>query len=253
MFTEERRQQILQLLAKQNRVFVNDLCKAFDTTPVTIRKDLSVLEDEGQLKRVHGGAILHKALFPGMALTEKEKLHQSEKELIAEQAAKLVVEGDVIAIDSGSTTLQFAKRIKNIKNLTVITNGINIATELLDSDADVILTSGFLDKKSSTLFGPLAENTLSGLTADKLFQGIDGIDLEVGLTTPNIQEAHLSQLMMKISSEHIVLADSSKFGRRSLGVVGRLNEIDKIIIDDKIEDEYVKKMEEEGVEVIIAK
>ncbi len=253
MFNEERRQQIIQLLTKQNRVFVNDLCKVFDTTPVTIRKDLGILEEEGHLKRVHGGAILHKALFPGLALTEKEKLHQTEKEKIAEEAAKLVCEGDVIIIDSGSTTLQLAKKIKNIKNITVITNGINIATELLDSSIEVILISGFLDKKSSTLFGPLAEKTLSNLTADKLFQGVDGVDLEVGLTTPNIQEAHLSQLMMKISNEQIVLADSSKFGRRSLGVIGRLGEIDKIITDDKIEEGYQKKMEEEGVEVIIAK
>ena len=253
MFNEERREKIIELLTKQNRVLVNDLCQIFNTTPVTIRKDLGALEEEGKLKRVHGGAILQKALYPGLALTEKEKLHLAEKEKIAEQAAKLVSEGDVIIIDSGSTTLQLAKKIKNIKNVTVITNGINIATELLDSDIDVILVSGFLDKKSSTLYGPLAEKTLSDLTADKHFQGVDGIDLEIGLTTPNIREAHISQLMMKISSQKIVLADSSKFRRRSLGVIGRLNEVDKIITDSKIDNDYLKKLEAEVVEVIIAK
>lgn len=252
MFNEERKQKIIQILAQKGRVFVNDLCEEFKTTTVTIRKDLDQLESEGQLRRVHGGAIALKALYPGMALPDKEKLKQKEKELIALKAVKLINRGDVIIIDSGSTTHQLAKLVKELKGITVITNGLNIAAELVNSDIEVILTAGVLDKGSSSLYGPLTEQTLEHLAADKLFQGVDGIDLQIGYTTPSIQEAQTSRMMMKISGERIVLADSSKFGRRSLSVLGSISDVEKIITDENADSNFVNMLEEKGVEVIIA-
>ncbi len=227
------------------------MCYLFETSAVTIRRDLQVLEEQGAIKRVHGGAVSHKSLFTGLALSEKEKIKTSEKERIARYAEGLVERGDVIIIDSGSTTLQFARNLKNRSGITVITNALNVASELSKSDNKVILTGGEMDLDSLTLIGPLADETLQKISADKLFMGIDAIDLESGLTTPSILEARTAQMMMQASNEKILLADSSKFGRRSLGVVNKITKLDKIITDDGLNSEEIERLTAAGVEVIV--
>jgi len=251
LFQVERREQILNILEKEKRVMIIELCKQFNTTPVTIRSDLSILEKEGLLKRTHGGAVKSKTLFPGMALTEKEKLHLDEKLRIVKKAVKLIKKGDIIILDSGSTTSLLAKEIKNFSGITVITSAINIASELSQSDIEVILTGGSLQKESSTLVGPFAEEVLQRISADKLFQGVDGIDFEVGLTTPNILEAKTSRVMMSVSGKNILLVDSSKFGRRSLGVIAKVKELDKIITTKKLSKDEIRQLVDYGVEVTI--
>lgn len=241
----------MQMVNEQKRVSVNNLCEVFNTSTVTIRRDLQTLEKKGYLKRVHGGAIRHRSLFPGLSLSEKEKINIEEKDRIAQYAAKLVNRGEVIIIDSGSTTMQFARHIKNFNNITVITNAINIVSELLNGDIEIILTGGELDKESLTLIGPLTEEILQNVAADKLFQGVDGIDFNIGLTTPNIQEAKISRIMMKAAGENILLADSSKIGRRSLGVINKIEALDKIITDSGIDKDDVKRLEDMGVKVIV--
>lgn len=251
VFQEERLRGIMKILEKENRVLITDLCKTFNTTSVTIRKDLDLLESEGALKRTHGGAILHKPLFHGLALNEKEKLHADEKERIANEAVKLISEGDVVMLDSGSTTTQLARKMKELKNITVITNAINIALELASSELEIILTGGSFQKKSSTLIGPLADEILGKISADKLFHGVDGIDFEIGLTTADITEANTSRVMMQRSSENILLVDSSKFGRRSLGVICQIKEINKIITTKEMDKAEIHKLADMGVEIVI--
>ncbi len=251
IFQEERLREIMRLLEKENRVLINDLCKIFNTTSVTIRKDLDLLENQGILKRTHGGAILHKPLFRGLALDEKEKLNSQEKMQIANEAVKLINEGDVIILDSGSTTTYLAKKMKNLKGITVITNALNIALELADSELEVILTGGALQKNSSTLIGPLADEVLGKISADKLFHGVDGIDYDLGLTTPNITEAKTSRVMMQRAGQNILLVDSSKFGRRSLGVICQMKEIDKIITTKKMDKQEINRLKGMNLEVII--
>ena len=252
IFQEERMRGIMKILEKENRVLITDLCKTFNTTAVTIRKDLDILESQGALKRTHGGAILYKPLFHGLALNEKEKLNSDEKERIANEAVKLISEGDVIILDSGSTTTQLARKMTNLKGITIITNAVNIALELANSDLEIILTGGALQKNSSTLVGPFAEDALRKISADKLFHGVDGIDYEIGLTTPDITEANTSRVMMQRAGENILLVDSSKFGRRSLGVICQIKEIDKIITTKKMDKLEIKKLNEIGVNVIFA-
>ncbi len=251
LFQEERREKILKILNEKKRVLIKDLYKQFNTTQVTIRRDLALLESEGLLKRTHGGAIKNTALYPGLALDKKEKLHQDEKIKIAKEASKLISEGDTIILDSGSTISLLAKEIKNMSNITVITNAINIASELANSNFEVILTGGVLQKESSTLIGPLADSVLQRISAGKLFQGVDGIDFEVGLSTPNIIEAQTSRVMMQVSGEVILLVDSSKFGRRSLGVISKVHEIDKIITTKALTKKELKRFNECEVEVIM--
>ncbi len=251
VFQEERMRGIMKKLERENRVLIADLTKEFNTTSVTIRKDLDILESQGLLKRTHGGAILHKPLFHGLNLNEKEKLNADEKQRIADEAVKLISDGDVVILDSGSTTTQLARNMKNLKGITVITNAVNIALELSASDCEIILTGGALQKNSSTLVGPFADDILRKVSADKLFHGVDGIDYETGLTTPDIIEANTSRVMMQRAGENILLVDSSKFGRRSLGVICQIKEINKIITTKKMDKAEIQKLNEMGVEVVI--
>ena len=252
VFQEERLEKILVLLERENRLITKELPVKLGTTVVTIRKDLIILEQRGLLKRTHGGAIGIKKLYPGLALNEKEKINLSEKLRIAKRAAKMISKGDTIILDSGSTTSLLAKEIKRMQGITVITNAANIANELLYSDIEVILIGGSLLKQTSTLVGPLADEMLRKLTADKLFMGVDGIDFEIGLTTPNILEANTSHVMMEISGETIVVADSSKFGRRSLGVISKIMDIHRIVTTKKLSEKEMEILKHNNVDVITA-
>ena len=251
VFREERLEKIIALLEKEDRLVTKNLPEILNTTSVTIRKDIAILEQRGLLKRTHGGAIKPRKLFHGLALNEKEKLNLEEKIRIAKKAAKLIYEGDTIILDSGSTTSFIAKEIKHMKGITVITNAINIVSILLNSDIDVILIGGSLIKETSTLVGPLADDVLRKISADKLFIGVDGIDFEVGLTTPNILEANTSRVMMEMSGEIILVVDASKFGRRSLGVISKVSEVNSIITTKKLSENELKKFADYDVEVFI--
>jgi DeoR family transcriptional regulator of aga operon len=251
VFREERLEKIIALLEKEDRLVTKNLPEILNTTSVTIRKDIAILEQRGLLKRTHGGAIKPRKLFHGLALNEKEKLNLEEKIRIAKKAAKLISEGDTIILDSGSTTSFIAKEIKHMKGITVITNAINIVSILLKSDIDVILIGGLLLKETSTLVGPLADDVLRKISADKLFIGVDGIDFEVGLTTPNILEANTSRVMMEMSGEIILVVDASKFGRRSLGVISKVSEVNSIITTKKLSGNELKKFADYDVEVFI--
>ena len=250
VFQEERLEKIVVMLDKKERLLTNELCDELDISVVTIRKDLSILEKRGLLKRTHGGAIKTNKLYSGLSLNEKEKINRSEKLLIVKKAAELISDGDTIILDSGSTTYLLAKEIKMRNNLTVITNALNIAAELTDSNVNVIVIGGFLIKDTLTQVGPLADNMLSQISAGKVFLGVDGIDLAVGLTTPNIQEAHTSKTMMHTSGEVIVLADSSKFGRRSLGVISKVGDIDILITTKELPEEELQYYIEHEVEIL---
>ncbi|NOY76276.1 MAG: DeoR/GlpR transcriptional regulator [Calditrichaeota bacterium] len=218
---------------------------------MTIRRDLQILEKQGLVKRVHGGAIRYQSLFTGLALSEKEKIRTEEKERIAQYAVGFVKRGDVIIVDSGSTTLRFVRHLKNKSGITVITNALNVASELSKSNNKIILTGGEMERDSLTLLGPLADKTIQSIAADKLFMGIDSIDFENGLTTPSVSEARTIYEMIKASRERILLADSSKFGRRSLAVVNDITVLDKIITDRELGKSDIQKLEQAGIEVFV--
>jgi DeoR family transcriptional regulator of aga operon len=249
MLNEERRQKIQQILSVKKRVLVGEVSQEFGTSQVTIRKDLEILEKRGILTRVHGGAILNSSASQDLALTEKERMHTNEKRRIAYLAESFISPGDTIILDSGSTTTQLAHLLKYKKGITLITNAVNIASELAASELTVILTGGMLRERSFSLVGPIAEDSLQSITADKLFLGVDGIDFEFGLTTPNILEARVNKMMIRAAAQVIVLADSSKFGRRSVGVIDSLDTIDRIVTDSNISKEYLQGLSELGIEI----
>lgn len=232
MLNEERRRLILDMLKRDGRVLVEDLARHFRTSQVTIRKDLDLLQAKGHIQRSHGGALpTQKSVLDDPTLRQKSKLHHKEKLQIAAAAARMVKEGQVVILDSGTTTTAIAHALRKFESLTIITNAVNIAAELSGSSLEVILTGGTLRKNSFSLVGPIAEETLHRLNADILFLGVDGFDLHYGLSTPNLLEAKVNRAMMDVARVTVAVCDSSKFGKRSLSSIAPVSEIQHLICD----------------------
>jgi DeoR family transcriptional regulator of aga operon len=251
LLVEERRRRILELLNKQERATVEELSDRFDVSAVTIRGDLDALAETGAIVRSHGGA-LKQLEQHDVPIAVKETLHHGEKVRIGHAAARLIAQDETIILDSGTTTAEIARQLKFLKlrSLTVITNALNIAMELANlPHVRVIMIGGLLRQLSYSSVGPQAEQTLRGLYADKLFLGVDGLDPEVGLTTPDVLEAQLNALMIKVSREVIAVADSSKFGRRSLSVISTVTDVHRIITDDKVDPQLVAALRTRNIDV----
>ena len=256
MLVEERRRHILDLLDKSKRVKVRELADIFSVSAVTVRADLEALSQMGALVRSHGGALKPLSPVPDLPIGLKERVRQSEKARIGAIAASMIRDGETVIFDSGTTTAAVAKCVASLRleSLTVITNALNIALELANlPNVRTIMLGGFLRGGALSMVGPHAEQALSNLNADRMFLGVDGIDPEVGLTTPDVLEAQLSALMIRVSREVIAVADSSKFMQRSLSIISKLDAIHKLVTDEGIPQEMLDALEISGVEVIIAK
>lgn len=250
MLSEERRREILELLQTEGRVLVRDLARRFRTSLITIRKDLEFLHHEGQLERTHGGALPMKTgALKDRSLQEKERMHRKEKLRIAKAAVEMIRHGQVIILDSGTTTTAIARICRHFKSLTIVTNATNIAAELADTPIEVILTGGVLRKNSFSLVGPLAEESLRKLNADLLFLAVDGFDVRYGLTTPNLLEARVNRAMAESARRTVVVCDSSKFGRRSLSLIMPTSAVHETITDKNIPRNDLKALREADVEV----
>ncbi|HOZ84213.1 MAG TPA: DeoR/GlpR family DNA-binding transcription regulator [Niabella sp.] len=248
----ERHQQILELIKKEGSIKVNDLCTDFNVSSVTIRKDLQFLEDRNLLYRTHGGATLSNPYIADRHVDEKVALQAAEKHRIGEFAAKLIEPNDCILIASGTTVQFFAKNIFAKDSLTVVTSALNVALELMNhQNVEVIQLGGIMRKTSASVTGVYAENLLKDFSCSKLFLGVDGIDLEFGLTTSNMMEALLNKKMIEASQKTIVLVDSSKFGKRGFGKICGLEDIEQIITDSNISEHTVNTLESMGVEVTV--
>ena len=253
--TVDRRARILDEIESQGLVSVAKLSQEFNVSEVTIRNDLAQLEKQKMLIRARGGAIKIKLQNIGVdsPLSDKMREHYKEKQRIGRAAAKLISDGDTIILDSGTTTAEIAKNLGDIKDLTIITNALNIATILAeDNDANVFMPGGMLRKKSLSLVGVMAEENINRYFCDKLFLGVDGIDKEHGLSTPNVEEAHVNRIMIGISKKVIVVTDSSKFFRRRFASIAPISKIDILITDSGISDQDKLMLEKAGIEVIIA-
>jgi len=252
VLNEERRRAILEILNRDGRVLVPDLARQFRTSQVTIRKDLELLHGQGRVHRTHGGALpAQESALEDPTLREKEKLHRKEKLQIAAAAARMVREGQVVILDSGTTTTAIARALRGFVNLTIITNAVNIAAELAGSTLEVILTGGSLRKNSFSLVGPIAEETLRRLNADILFLGVDGFDVHYGLSTPNLLEAKVNRAMMEVARVTVAVCDSSKFGRRSLSTIAPPSAVDQVITDRGIAKSDLNALRKAGIAVTL--
>ncbi|KAB5262147.1 DeoR/GlpR transcriptional regulator [Bacteroides stercoris] len=253
MTKEERQSIILELLIQHNSILVTDLATHLNVSSVTIRKDLTDLEREKKLYRNHGKAILIDPYIDNRNVSEKEKLYVEEKRLIGMKAASLITPKDSILIASGTTMHALARSIVPVDELTVITASMEVSNILAsEKNIYIIQLGGILRHSSLSVVGKYAENILADFSCSKLFIGVDGIDLDFGITTTNMMEASLNRVMMQTAQKTIVLADSSKFGRRGFSKIADMEDVDHIITDSHIPPSTALRLEEMGIEVTIA-
>lgn len=252
--TVDRREKILKMIAEHGKVYVHELSALFKVSEVTIRNDLEQLEKKNHLIRARGGAIkLEGQVSLDFNLSDKHKLHMAEKIRIGKKASELISDSETIILDSGTTTAEIARNLGSFKNVSVITNAINIVNILVQYPSiNIIIPGGYLRQNSLSLVGPFAAKNFRNLYVDKLFIGVDGFDPVMGAFTPNIEEAHLNEIMIDIAKEVILVADSSKINRRSLSFICPVSKIDTFVTDEGLSKHDRAILEENGMHVIIA-
>jgi len=237
MLAAERRQAILRALHVSGAVRVSDLAAALDVSEMTVRRDLDAMDAEHLLRKVHGGAVARHNRGEEPWSSVKAAQHRAEKAAIATAAAATVEDGMTIAISAGTTTTEFARRLRHRPSITVITNSINVFSVLTDpapdgSDAPQVYLSGGVRTPSDALVGPVADAAIGSFRVDATYLGVHGLDLQAGLTTPNIAEAQTNRALIDIAARLTVLADHTKFGEIGTNVFARLRDVDTLIVDD---------------------
>ena len=255
LLAEERRREILEVLGEHGRITVNDVVKRFGVSAVTARSDLDALSGTGELVRSHGGGVRPLTVAPEHPLRVRENMHHDQKVRIAEAAALLILPLQTIILCTGSTSAHLANqlRLKAPENITAITYALNIAAKLAEVPGlSLFMLGGFLRQPSSALVGPHAEQMMESLHADHCFMSTVGLDADIGITTLDVMEAQLNRRMIDASAQVTVLADSSKFGNRSLALIADFQSIHRVITDQSAPPEQVAKLRARGVEVILA-
>ncbi|MDY4479390.1 glucitol operon repressor [[Pasteurella] aerogenes] len=248
--TQQRRHAIMQVLQEQGEISVEQLVQLFETSEVTIRKDLTALESNGFLLRRYGGAVL----MPKDLIDESQEENLSNRKLaIAKLAAERITDHNRIIVDSGSTTAALIKQLNRKQGLVVMTNSLSVATELraLENEPTLLMTGGTWDTRSESFQGKVAEQVLRSYNFDQLFIGADGIDLARGSTTFN-ELVGLSQVMAEVSREVIVMVESQKIGRKMPNLELTWQQIDVLVTDDLLTEEIKQAIQAQGVEVLCA-
>ncbi|MBE6183526.1 DeoR/GlpR family DNA-binding transcription regulator [Heyndrickxia ginsengihumi] len=244
MQPQERRGLILEKLKQHGKIDIDDLVTQLHVSGMTIRRDLALLEEEEKIIRTHGGAILKKQIIVETPFRAKEGKHSEQKKEIAQAAIGLLRDDSTIILDSGTTTLEIAKLLRKKQHLTIITNDIKIAAELVDSELKVIVAGGELQNTVGALFGPATEQLLKNVHVDFCFLGAHAVHLDAGLTVPTFAKASIKKLMIEAAETTWLVADSSKFHQISLAKVCDLSEIDGVITDHQITNELEKELKE---------
>jgi len=253
MLANQRKDKILELIKEDGSAKVVNLAKLFKVTEVTIRQDLEKLEKEGLVLREHGGAFLKNIENQVRTFSLSHQDNLDKKELIAKKCLEFIDAGDTIILDSGSTTTEIAKKLKGIKNLTVITNALNIALMLgVEPGIEVIMTGGEFKPPTLSLTGQKAADFFSGLNVHKLFLATAGLSLKSGLTYPSISDLVVKKAMINAAETTYLVADSTKIGKSSFASLGALSLIDYIITDAGIQEKYKNLLNENEIELIIA-
>ena len=250
MFAKERHDQILEILRKDKKLLVHELSERLSVSAVTIRNDLRELEEQGLLVRTHGGAIPSSNTGYEEDSSKKETKNILQKEAIAKEAVRYVQNGDTIAIDTGTTALAFAHQLVDKKNLTVVTSDLKIALFLEENtDATVLLLGGMVRRGYHCNVGPLAEQALNQLYVDKCFMATNGVTVERGLTTPNVEQASVKRMIIKHSNQVIVICDGEKVGRNALVSFSPVSDIHILITDASADRQSLNAISEMNIEV----
>jgi DeoR/GlpR family transcriptional regulator of sugar metabolism len=253
----ERRNIISEIVRRQGRVTIEEICQRFEVSEMTARRDLQELDRNGLLRRVHGGAISNfgRSFEPVYQMRASNNIES--KLAIGKKAAELVMDGDSIALDVGTTTLEVARALKDHHSLTILTASLPIASEIISNhsigtDVRLILTGGILRSGELSMIGDFAERTFQEIHVDKAFLGIGGLSIENGLTEYNLEDAMVKRALVKSAQQIIVVADSSKLERTTFVTVCPLSSIDTLITDEKAPKKIIQALLQRKIKVLIA-
>jgi len=252
MHSIDRHPAILEMLEVDGSLQVSDLVERFNVSEMTIRRDLMALERKGLLRRVHGGAVSSRgrSYEPPFLLRRSE--HTEEKKRIGRAAAELIQSGDSVMLDVGTTTLEVARNLVDHQNLTIITPCFQIASILVEHPGiRLILTGGILRPVELSMVGYLAERTIQDFYVDKLFLGAGGVDLKVGMTEFNMEDALVKQAMLRSAKDISLVVDSSKFGHVAFAAIAPLQATNRIITDHDLSHEMARKIENMDIDLLL--
>lgn len=247
MLPEERRQKIMELLTKNKSVFVKDLSEEFNVSDETIRRDFTLLESEGKLKKAHGGAYINTTVKNDIPINIRESIFKENKDYIGQLCAKEIKDGDTIFIDASTTAYYILPHIRHLDNVTIITNSLKVAEyAAIYNPFDFMLIGGKYDPITRSFLGPDTEVLLASYFADKAFISCRGLS-EKGITDGNIPQGIIRQKMIKNSKETYLILDNTKFDLTSLYLIGDLDLINHIITDKKPSDKYIDMLEDKNL------
>ncbi|MEY8332038.1 DeoR/GlpR family DNA-binding transcription regulator [Lachnospiraceae bacterium 47-T17] len=251
MLAAERRNEILSILKEEGRVIVADLSKKYDVTEETIRRDLEKLENDGYAERTYGGAVLRGSEKDEVPFLMRKRENVEAKMRIATALSQMINDGDRIMLDASTTALFVAKQIRDKKNITVITNSIEILLELSDMpDWKVLSTGGSLKGRALSLLGYQAERMVDGFFVDKAILSCKGVDLQKGFTDSNELDAGIKKQMLGSATKRIMAVDNAKFDHLSFTQVVDFSGIDLLATDKKLSDEWEARLMQSDVEIL---
>ncbi|MBQ6829779.1 MAG: DeoR/GlpR transcriptional regulator [Clostridia bacterium] len=251
MLAIERRNMILARLQSEGKVIVADLSREFDVTEETIRRDLEKLDNEGLAKKTYGGAVLNQNLNTDVPFNVRKRSNVELKQRIAEKIAALIQDGDFLMLDASTTAIHVAKSIKNRKNITLITNSVEILLELSDKEGwNVLSTGGVLKQGSLSLVGSSAERMIRGYHVDLAVCSSKGIDLNMGVTESNEKDSEIKRAIFSSANHKVLAIDSTKFDRISFVRVYDLDEVDTIVTDAPPSERWIDYCKQHNIELI---
>jgi DeoR/GlpR family transcriptional regulator of sugar metabolism len=241
---------ILERIESEGSVTVNQLAKELEVSEITIRRELSILTDAGYVKRIHGGAVSLRGRSVVKPFYLRNQQNKDAKQAIGKYAAEMILDGDSIALDAGTTILEIANNLVNRRNLTILTPNFHIAAKLLNlPDIRVILPGGILKQTEGSLIGEIAVETLQKYFVDRFFIGVGAIDSRVGLTEQSLEDTQVKRVLIDNSKERILVADSSKFEQVAFAFVAKLDEITQFITDKRPPEPLFESLKRVGVEI----
>ena len=255
MLPDERREYILKILQSDSSVKVTDLAKSIGSSISTIRRDLNLLKKKSLLRRIHGGALSLKTISMDPLFEQEKVKNINEKMAIANEAIKYINDGDIIFIEGGSTCIELVKKLVDKKDLVVVTNSCDntVLIDQINKSIKIIVTGGIFRPADRCLTGELSDSNLNNLSISKAFIGSVAVDIKQGITNPDLTYSKTQKKIVEMVNEVILLVDYSKFGIMSINRICYLEDVDKIITDDKIDQKIKNSIEAKGIELIIAK
>lgn len=253
LIAAQRRVRIVEQVNRRGILSVTELARLLGTSLMSIRRDLTLLDAQGRLRRTHGGAVAL-AAPPDVPLRRRERLELQAKAAIGRAAASLVQPGETVLLDAGTTVLAMARSLRAIRNLTVVTNSVQVLTELWDRPGlRVVALGGVARPASGSIAGPLAEKALEEIRVDRAFLGTTGITPRWEVSNSDLELAALQRRILSVARESYLLADHTKFGRSGLAVVGPLKAFSSVITSPHLSPPLLIQLRKHVRKVLVAR